>query len=504
MLIFLVMGFSYCMNNKVLLMLTLCLCVGALANNLSVQDTVIWRKTPISHIAGEKEMELELEFYNPCAAIFSNFTYAPGIDDSLVEVCSQAYRHGIYGTLNNLIGKYRVRRDGGASLAIIIGVSALNMSAVQILNGVENSDRDRIHNKLFEQLNDRISVIQDKFIVSNTRISKIINKQQKEIKALGHGLEAQPHIIKALFIVLQKITDERKRIEKLAKQDRGDIPPILLEMFNISEIADSTILRHSIVHSCALSGNTLKIKVTLLTASKNVQILKADPFHYYGIEDDILCTFKYNGPELVLYNESSHCFKELYPEEVDVTFTEKSFYRQAIEKKMMYSSENCRRYNDTHPLIPRVQIKHTGSQLRINCQGHNITLDNVVRTCPNHIIGIEDNTKFQIDNTQTYIVERSSFKKQLINYEIPDKINLHLGTAGMEFESITTEDLQQLHKKAEETGNKIMTNKFTDKPSDNGFFATIFYYIIDKIKAAGDYISVCIAIFLIAVFIKGN
>lgn len=78
-----------------LLALALISCLGQAESNMSVQDTVVWRPTQISHISGEKEYNLELEFYNPCERIFGNFTSVPGIDRDLVEVCSSGYKEDI-------------------------------------------------------------------------------------------------------------------------------------------------------------------------------------------------------------------------------------------------------------------------------------------------------------------------------------------------------------------------------------------------------------------------
>lgn len=387
-----------------------------------------------------------------------------------------------------------------------MAVTALYVSISKTISDGSKAEKERIRDQLIEQLNDRISLIQDKFILSHSRISNILNKLSREIAIAGDTLTAQPRINKALFKAFLRQDEERTKILRLSKELKigHNIPPVLLDIFNMSMLEDQTIIKHSTVHSVSFNGQVLNIKVTLLKPSRNIHIMRADPFHYYGLDDSSICQFKYHGPELILYNETSKCFKQLYSEEVDedITFSQGCYHRQAIEKKDLFLPENCRKLNSTSSFIPKVQIKHTGSQLRINCQGHNITLDNVVHNCPNHIIGIEENTKFQIDNIQTYITGKSSAKKQLVSYDIPEKQNLQLGTAGIEFNSITTKELQELNAKAKETSDKIVTNKIQSE--EEGIVDSAGSLVDSLITISAKYVTFLIVIFLLTLYLKGR
>lgn len=143
-----------------------------------------------------------------------------------------------------------------------------------------------------------VSTIQNKLIISNAKISNQLNSQARDIELLGLIVSSQSDIDDALFQVLNQFEDMKKNLDQLRRElrVRNEVPNVLLKLFNLTTIVDHATLLHSVVHHYEVMNDTLNIKSTLLKQSKDVEILKADPFNYQALEDGLMCTFKYIGP----------------------------------------------------------------------------------------------------------------------------------------------------------------------------------------------------------------
>lgn len=231
-------------------------------------------------------------------------------------------------------------------------------------------------------------------ILSNERISTVLNKVEKDIRLIGSTIEIQPQINDVMFQIFIKFSDEKKRIQRLRTELKigAEVQTILIEMFNITKIPSHGTLKHSLVHDDEQENGDLTIKMTVMKVSEKVSVLKADPFSYYAIEDSKVCRFRYIGPEDVLYNHTSRCVKELYAEEIsnDIIFSEGCIKRQPIEQLKRFEAQDCHKISRINVTKPRIQFKHNGHHLLINCQGHHIRIGNTTNGCPNFVFAVED------------------------------------------------------------------------------------------------------------------
>lgn len=346
-------------------------------------------------------------------------------------------------------------------------------------------------------------------IVANKRISTVIDKIECDILFIGNLTTSQPKINDALFQTFIKMHDEKGRIEKLKDELKisGNVPIVLLEIFNLTHIIEHSTLRHSIVHHIEVLDEELNIRVTLLNISSNTQILKADPpsFSFYAIEDNMMCNFRCTGPEYVLYNSTADCIRPLLSEEIvdDIIIDEGCRQHRHPNNIKYYEPFECKQLNTSYTFAPKVQIKHNGQHVQINCYGHFIKINGTKLSCPNYVFGIEENTEFSI-NGFTYRSEHISMTRNRMKIDIGDKVNLHLGLSKIEFHTLTTEELQQLNDAAKETKNKQFTNSIIQHDDDKGFLSEIGDQINNVIDIIGEYLSIVIAIFLLVLYLRAR
>lgn len=297
-------------------------------------------------------------------------------------------------------------------------------------------------------LDQQLALLRTKVIVSNERINLALDQMEAEIALLGVTTFAKPEVNDVMFQILYKLEEEKRKIVQLKRQltRGGSVPPILLEMFNISYIANPTTLRHSLVQSYSIADNKLTARVALLNISSDVVVYRADPFTYQEVTDEGLqCLFHYTGPELVLYNITSDCARSLIPEEVsdEIVMMEGCRHRKVLPERKNFEPIDCKPPSRENITRPRIQMKHDGHKLKINCQGHSLTIGNEVKLCPNHIFSVQEETSFVIDGN-IYKHTRSTIKKVTPDFAIPDRLNLQIGASRSEFRALTDTDVKEL------------------------------------------------------------
>lgn len=106
--------------------------------------------------------------------------------------------------------------------------------------------KKRVVEKMVLALDQRVAQFQQKIIISNARISSIIDKIERDVELMGSIMMAQPSITDALFQAFFRFEEDRKKIEKLKKELSvgGQVPMILLDSFNLTQVANQATLKH--------------------------------------------------------------------------------------------------------------------------------------------------------------------------------------------------------------------------------------------------------------------
>lgn len=501
------MGLNNAVSKLVsLLIFFFCLQHVASQSKFSIEDTIVWRKTDIKHIRGQVSMELDLVFHNPCYSFFNNLTSVPKIDKVLTRTCVKRFNATVLNSLKNLceVNKNRIERDAGAT-AVVAAVSAIFATAYSRIRENQIDQELRSLKSLTMELDRQVELQRDSIIVSNERMTSRINSLEKDVDLLAATINAQPEINDAYTQVTIRFDEVKLRLKniKRALKIGSKVPYDLLDLFNISDLATPDTLEHSTVHTCrTISTIEIKLNIALLKISENIEILKADPFTYWTVDNNLMCKMVYVGQDYILYNHTSNCARFLIEGEVtdSVVLGDGCSSRRAVSKNKTYEMQTCQKVSRNNVASPPVQIKHHGQKVYINCQGHYITIDGERKECPNNIFTINEEKTFIIDDYH-YVHESSNIIRPTIDYSVPTKINLLLGTANTEFKSLTAEEISKLQDEANSEIRRTLTEELTNDSVD---IVTISSTIHKGVDFIGEYLAILIAFFLLYICLKSR
>lgn len=475
-------------------------------NNLQIEDPVIWRTTTTGHVQGSIDLDLELTFFNPCAMMFSNLTGIPMTDDDLVYTCNKRYNQDIIKILMDMnLGQRRTKRDGGVTALTIAAFSALYVSAYSHQAARTRTFNEEAKEKyeMLKLLGEQVALLQEKVIISNEKMSSKIEQLGTDIGVLSTVVETQAQTTSALLQALIEINKEKAFLQKLKEDLKlgGPVPEALLKRVNISSIQTRVSLYQSTVHYVRFINETLYVKTTLLKLSDDTSILRADPFSYTGIENNMLCQFVYTGPEFVLYNLTSNCVRPVEKTEIieDVIITEGCTHK-SVEDKKRYKPTNCHQQDENNLVKPKAQYKHHGRKLLVNCQMHTMISGGVKRACPNYVFSAERDATFLVDDFE-FTFFRHSLASSGVSYMIPERINLHLGTAKTEFKSLSANEVEKLENASRAFKDKQATMELTANkgPSQLDLIQDGTHLLI---KSIGPYLSILLTMFILFLVLR--
>lgn len=464
------------------------------------EDTIIWRKTPITLVDGYAEYEMKFAFHSPCMKSFDNMTGVPYVDLGLVNVCEKRFKEDIINPLNEIRNSHnRPARDGGASVAVILALSAIYVSTHSTVSMSRKVNRDNeAKENMIRQLDEKVALIQQKFILSSERISSKIDWMERDLNLIAEVTAIQPVLVDALSQLFMRMNQDNKKLQTIKKQLKvGEpMPHILIELFNLTDVVSDITVRHSNV-----IGFKVDDHVILPQISSAAQIMKADSFKFREKVGDKLCTFEYVGPEYTLVNTTTKCIRPLMRSEiVDDLVIGTGCHRRTLNTTTLYEPRNC--YKSTSSNFKRmpVQLKHDGVKLRINCQEHSITVNNVKSQCPNFIFSLEHESSFSIDDF-SYRYSRTNLSMKE-SFEIPNHINLHLGTPRREFHALDATDIETLEAhaakiKAEKLNKEIEDGEESTDWLNFSNIGNLSGYIDSLFTKIGSHIGMISAFFLI-------
>lgn len=346
--------------------------------------------------------------------------------------------------------------------------------------------------------------LQETVLVSNERLAEKLDTLTRDVDFLSHTIAAQPKINDAYLALMLRFDEAASKLKKIRKQLRrgSKISSELIEIFNLTDLFTLATLERSNVHKCErTSESSLRLDVSFLRYSENVEILRADPFSYTSVEEGGVCKYEYTGPEYVLHNKSSDCIRPLLTGEVidDIVLGDGCNIRQPMSSNDTYSQKSCVKMTNEDLTAPAVQIKYNGQLIHINCQGRYITIDQTKSECPNNIFTIDASKTFTIDD-YTYTHEASFIERPLIDYSVPTKINLKLGTAHKTFRSLSAEEVMKIRNEQHSLKRKTLAEELSNNPKIGPFASAIHGYV-DQI---GEYLALMIFFFLFILYVKSR
>lgn len=212
-----------------------------LAQNISQhEDPLMWNPASIYYVEGQVDWSFKLGFYNPCKLMFENMTGVPYIDDTLTDTCNKRFDKDITQTLsafNNSLS--RVARDGGLTVAIFLGLSAMYVSTYATVRTNAKINRETAASmEMIKTLETRLNGIQEEFIISNQRISSEINSIKKNSRVLANVVMVQPEITDALIEAFLNMHNTKQQLNTLRRHLEvcEPVPLVLLDLFNLTEI----------------------------------------------------------------------------------------------------------------------------------------------------------------------------------------------------------------------------------------------------------------------------
>lgn len=180
-------------------MLAVIMCVTICNANFNADDPIVWRKMDMAYVSGQVDYDLKLTFHNPCQVLFSNLTGIPRMDKILISTCNHRFNQDILYNLALLKNINEARTSREATVATITAVTALYFATYKIID--QSNERERIKNleNMTDALDRQLSTLQQKVVISNDRLSTVINNIERDIALLGSTSEAQAGITDALL-----------------------------------------------------------------------------------------------------------------------------------------------------------------------------------------------------------------------------------------------------------------------------------------------------------------
>lgn len=425
-------------------------------------------------------------------------------------MCTTRFNQSVINEVNNICDedkRRRKERDAGITATIAV-VSAVIVTARRISSEAKSKAQQKDIENLKEltlQLDKQLDLLRTSVITSNTLISAEVTEIKKNLVLLSELISATPEMIDSLGELSYKFHEVQSLLKQVKKKISigSPVPIELLELFNLTDFVTESTLTHSAITQCqTLEDNNISMNLAILNISEGVDILRADPFTYWSASNGSNCRYVYSGPEYILYNISADCARPLHSGEIiDNTLLGLGCTtREPIKHLQVYEAETCIHNNKSNLEAPKIQIKHHGQRLYVNCQGHFIIIDGSKLECPNHVFALMEDHAFSISE-YSYSHHTTIVGKPKVSYVAPSKINLMLGTASTEFKSLSAEEIQRLQTEAESAKRKSLTEELTKGPSKFDASIRAFNSIIDSI---GEYVAVTCALVMLVLFVKGK
>lgn len=485
-------------SSKLATTLLLISIIGLSYGQFQHEDSIIWKPTNIIHIEGNQDILFKFTFIDPCPFLFNNITGYPYIDDELIITCSARYAKDISDTLRLISKTHNIVRREPVTVTII-AMSALYVATYSAIKTSNKVNRDIEARKEMETLlQTRITNLQEKFITAMGRIDDRIKSNEIDIAVLGDIISIQPRLNDALTQAIMQMHDDKKILMSLNRTLKvgGPIPPSLLELFNMTQMASPDTIKHIKLVSTSIKDNEILVRIMMPIISDNTMVMKAEAFSYRQIESGQVCDMQYVGPEYVLFNKGQNCVRALSKGEVvdDTVIGRGCMKSNTLKSIELYETANCRKVAGINITRPNVQFLHDGQKLRINCQEHFIYINDQKHACPNYVFSLENQTSFTIDKF-SYQYLKTNITSSLL-FEVPEHINLHFHASKPEFHALTAEEISEL----EETGKKKLSDERTDNVTDDdgwSFFSDIIGIIDSNMKRAGAYLGLAVGAYVL-------
>lgn len=389
-------------------------------------------KSDIIHFDGDDDILLNIQIMNPCRHIFQAATvFSDKERSNLTMVCRNDYRAIVVAAFHNcnfendntLYNKTtlkdvlphitanaptkRVKRV--APLLVVIGASIVaGMSALSLGLSIRNTETEfDTENFLQKTLN-----IQDEAVVLFGELRHTLHnlkswspEVEKRLSSIDASNKHRAFGAALINFYLETMTQQSKILNEVSKElEKKKISPKISHFMN-ETLWNEKAPPYSEVKGCNWmikdESLLLLLRFTMPTIDPHIHILETVPMDFYNKTENGTCWMKYNGPKMVMYNDSSSCLQEIteytYKSGI-VRYTTCETERESISGEELYKWKQDSCEDEVHPHRQRIQARSINGMHKIYCYPFNITIDDKTTPCPDYPFELDSSENYRIAN----------------------------------------------------------------------------------------------------------
>lgn len=474
-------------------------------------------KSSSIHFTGPFESyKMKIVLVSPCKEYFDKLTYNQGIDNQLKTYCDKKFQelHQELTACKGSLGR-ATRAASIAALAASVIILIVNTGVagytLYIVGNIEknNAINEEMHQAQknftvkalegFQQIRKTIIEIGGKEEALERKLEFVVNsmKEYPTILALNHEINEHLHELKEILVAVNvdlkngKLSPEIKKLSD--KKLWNDPAPKWAEV----ELCKSTKTE---------TGIEIEINFQMPNPIEEIQVLEANAFRFWNSTlEDKQCWMKYAGPKYIIANTTNNCYKELPSERIEdkrVTSPKCDEQNGEIDvNEKVYHSVRC--YKGLEIDEETVQVKYFITKNKIYCFGHNITIQNKNRLCPEFVFETSKGEAFKVEG----YVYRPEIKHEvvttLLDLEIYKNVRRQLKVEKLNMKVIDMKEINETESKLRTLSGKISTKLKFKKIDAPKFLNNIFDLYDEVVKVIWECIesSAYVAIIVLGLII---
>jgi len=148
----------------------------------------------------------------------------------------------------------------------------------------------------------------------------------------------------------------------------------------------------------------VSLRYSIENYNPRMRVVKAFPFNLFTFEGEFVCPYSYIGQRVQIFDEKyGMCpHPALNPLDKLEVLIEPSI-EECIEntkrmaEEIQWQKESCVPKKMYHQFSP--QVKKSGQEFHVFCNGRNITIGAIIKPCPNHVFKIPEGLNFAIQGS---------------------------------------------------------------------------------------------------------
>jgi hypothetical protein len=410
----------HCQVNGIMTIALMVLMFIMMIGNIQMFDTIEpiqWSLTDRVVINKVQPYQLKVEFHSPCT-VFNNLQYT---HDGLMKWCNNLFEESFVNPFIERCSTHEFRREKRVAVVPVIIAIAAVTTIVSGIVGISVKKTQRRLDHLMEELENIHKLVSqgqeaDKHIKNALRIAGMeINRTQLIAMANNHELHTDVAI--ATYLTYRFAEIKMRTLISSDSENKFKLTTDLLEILNTSlPCGEKCPLDCTSLINCNIDVKRNQVSMAILSRepSRNLIILKSEPFTLYNTNGIEKCHTSYSGPESLVFDKKSNCTQPL------PTFDSSKFV-EFSHKNLNCSNTNFHNivWNITECSVENtfddIQIKYGINYNYIYCYESNITIAGKILPCPNKPFKLRSTTSFLIND-----FEYSMSNMQYLNLSTKD------------------------------------------------------------------------------------